>query len=242
MGTATGVGSLVLSVCGYVISGFLAVLAATIIVWIWRGKMDLSNLLNEGNGQASMSRFQLLIFTFVIAISLFELVEKSPDNKFPDIPQGVLTLLGISASTYAVGKGISYSQPKTLMMAPTDGNGGGQASASADQAAAQAGQAAAQASDARHAANVAQAAVDQIAGHMETVQQAVALSALSAAQAAAQAATSQQAADDVQTTAAQMAGHVAVVQQAVEQSAQSAAVAQQAADRATGTSGTAIGG
>jgi hypothetical protein len=105
MGTTTGVGSFVLSVCGYIICGFLGVLAATIIIWIWRGKMDLGNLLNEGNGQASMSRFQLLIFTFVIAISLFELVEKSPTASFPDIPQGVLTLLGISASTYAVGKG-----------------------------------------------------------------------------------------------------------------------------------------
>jgi hypothetical protein len=181
MGTTTGVGSFVLSVCGYIICGFLGVLAATIIIWIWRGKMDLGNLLNEGNGQASMSRFQLLIFTFVIAISLFELVEKSPTASFPDIPQGVLTLLGISASTYAVGKGISYSQPKTLMMAPTDGNGGGQAKASADQAATQA-------SDARQAADAAQAAVAQIAGHMATVQQAVDQSAQNAA-------TAQQAAD-----------------------------------------------
>jgi hypothetical protein len=181
MGTATGVGSFVMSVCGYIICGFLGVLAATIIIWIWRGKMDLGSLLNEVNGQASMSRFQLLIFTFVIAISLFELVEKSPDNKFPDIPQGVLTLLGISASTYAVGKGISYSQPSTLNLHPTNGTSGSDAKASADQAAAQA-------SGARQAADAAQAAVAQIAGHMATVQQAVDQSAQSAA-------TAQQAAD-----------------------------------------------
>jgi hypothetical protein len=181
MGTATGVGGFVLSVCGYIICGFLGVLAATIIIWIWREKMDLSNLLNEGNGQASMSRFQLLIFTFVIAISLFDLVEKSPTASFPDIPQGVLTLLGISASTYAVGKGISYSQPKTLSAAPNNGMNGDDAKASADQAAAQA-------TASKQAADAAQAAVAQIAGHMATVQQAVAQTAQSAV-------TAQQAAD-----------------------------------------------
>jgi len=173
MGTATGVGSFVMGVCGYIICGFLGVLAATIVIWIWRGKMDLGSLLNEGNGQASMSRFQLLIFTFVIAISLFELVERRPDASFPDIPQGVLTLLGISASTYAVGKGISYSQPKTLTMAPTNRDGGADAKASADQAAAQA-------AGAKQAADAAQAAVAQIADHMDAVRQAVQQSAQSA--------------------------------------------------------------
>jgi hypothetical protein len=54
-----------------------------------------------------MSRFQLLIFTFVIAIAVFRIVELK--GVLPDVPNGILTLLGISASTYAVGKGISYS-------------------------------------------------------------------------------------------------------------------------------------
>jgi hypothetical protein len=94
----------------YVVAGFIGILAAVIIYMILTGKMDLTHLLNEANGSASMSRFQLLIFTFIIAISLFYLVEKRADNSFPDVPTGVLTLLGISASTYAVGKGISYSR------------------------------------------------------------------------------------------------------------------------------------
>jgi hypothetical protein len=74
-------------------------------------------VLAEANGQASMSRLQLLIFTFVIAVSLFMLVGRNSDPKsnstnkgFPEIPNGVLILLGLSASTYAVGKGISYSR------------------------------------------------------------------------------------------------------------------------------------
>ncbi len=75
-----------------------------ILVEIIRGHIDLSGLLSE-EGKASMSRFQLLIFTFVIALSLFLMVVEN-GTKFPDIPANVLTLLGISASTYAVSKGI----------------------------------------------------------------------------------------------------------------------------------------
>jgi uncharacterized BrkB/YihY/UPF0761 family membrane protein len=98
------------NVLEYVVAGFIGILAIVIIYLIVVGKIDLTHLLDEANHSASMSRFQLLIFTFVVAISLFYLVEKRTDATFPDIPPGVLTLLGISASTYAVGKGISYSR------------------------------------------------------------------------------------------------------------------------------------
>ena len=171
----------ILNFSGYIACIFLGAIAITVIVWIWQGKMNLSNLINEVNGQASMSRFQLLIFTFVIAISLFALVEKRTDGTFPPIPDGVLTLLGISASTYAVGKGISYSQPQTLVTPPSAADGGA-AQASADQATNQA-------TAAKDAAAAAQAAVAQIAGHLATVQQAVqqtANNAAAAQQAAAQ--------------------------------------------------------
>jgi hypothetical protein len=94
----------------YVAAGFIGTLAILIVYMILVGKIDLAHLLSEANGSASMSRFQLLIFTFIVAISLFYLVEKRTDSSFPEIPSGVLTLLGISASTYAVGKGISYSR------------------------------------------------------------------------------------------------------------------------------------
>ena len=81
-----------------------------ILAAIASGKIDISGILEEksatgGTGTASMSRFQLLIFTFVIALSLF-LIVVNPGH-FPDkIPPEVLTLLGISATTYAVSKGI----------------------------------------------------------------------------------------------------------------------------------------
>jgi len=103
-------GGVMLTICGYIVCFFIGLLAATVLVYIWQNKIDLTHLLSEANGSASISRLQLLIFSFVIAISLFVLVEKRTDNTLPDVPPGVLTLLGISASTYAVGKGISYSR------------------------------------------------------------------------------------------------------------------------------------
>jgi len=84
------------------------------------GKIDLSELLEEESGGASMSRFQLLIFTFVISLSFFLLVAKS--DKFPEVPTEVLTLLGISGTTYAVGKGIQASSEKDEEDDEDDGN------------------------------------------------------------------------------------------------------------------------
>ena len=87
--------------------GFMILLA------IASGKIDISGILEEksadgGTGIASMSRFQLLIFTFIISLSLFLIVVNT--GHFPDkIPPEVLTLLGISATTYAVSKGIQAS-------------------------------------------------------------------------------------------------------------------------------------
>src|SRR5260370_27225829 len=90
---------------GYALLVLTFLFGMVILVEIIRGNIDLSGLLSE-DGKASMSRFQLLIFTFVIALSLFLMVAQN-STKFPQIPADVLTLLGISASTYAVSKGIS---------------------------------------------------------------------------------------------------------------------------------------
>ena len=138
--------------CGCVLCVFIGLLALTVLVWIWLGRIDLSDLINEANGQASLSRFQLLIFTFVIAISLFIIVESG--GKFPEIPTGVLTLLGISASTYAVGKGISYSQPEVMMQGKTH----------ADEAKSHAEAAQTAANEAKTHAQTAQQAADKAGG------------------------------------------------------------------------------
>jgi hypothetical protein len=107
---------------GYVTLLLLFFFGLMVLFEMARGRIDLALLLSEpgvdGKGSAaSMSRFQLLIFTFVIALSLFLITVSA--KKFPTIPAEVLTLLGISASTYAVSKGIQASRPEL-----TKGDGG----------------------------------------------------------------------------------------------------------------------
>jgi len=103
---------------GYGLLTLTFLFGMSILVEIIRGNIDLSKLLSEEGKGASMSRFQLLIFTFVIGLSLFYLVVQN-GKEFPKIPPEVLTLLGISASTYAVSKGIQASTTGS------NGNGGG---------------------------------------------------------------------------------------------------------------------
>jgi len=98
--------------------GFIALLGVAVIWQIFTGKIDLSRLISEPSGDASMSRLQLLIFTFVIALSLFLVIANSPDPGFPEISGGVLTLLGISASSYLVSKGIQFSKPEGVEEKP----------------------------------------------------------------------------------------------------------------------------
>ncbi len=68
-------------------------------------QIRIDYILNERSGEASVSRFQLLIFTFTIALTLVYLT-LCGNGQFPAIPNQVLILLGISASTYGVGKGL----------------------------------------------------------------------------------------------------------------------------------------
>jgi len=100
------------SICEGALCAFFILLEITIIYYIWSGKINLSLLISEKDPpyQASMSRFQLLVFTFVIAMSLFFVIMGKPGSApgFPkEIPGGTLALLGISGSSYLVSKGIS---------------------------------------------------------------------------------------------------------------------------------------
>ena len=87
---------------GLVVILFMAALASAVLVLIAVGKIDLSRLLSEKDGDASMSRFQLLVFTFVIAMGL--LVGVLETGKFPELSGEVLGLLGISAGSYVGAK------------------------------------------------------------------------------------------------------------------------------------------
>lgn len=98
---------------GWIALGFLAALGVAILYLVFTRKIDLSRLISEPNGDASMSRFQLLVFTFVIAASLFLIIAAPWPPAFPEqVPNGILILLGISASSYLVSKGIQFSSPE----------------------------------------------------------------------------------------------------------------------------------
>lgn len=89
---------------GLALESVILLIGLVVVAKLITGEIDLSKLLEESGGGASMSRFQLLIFTFVIALNLIFLVEAKTD--FPQIPANILGLLGISATTYGVSKGI----------------------------------------------------------------------------------------------------------------------------------------
>jgi len=206
----------VMEVCAFIGCGFLGFLALIILWKVFKGEINLNSLVSEANGEASMSRFQLLIFTFVVAIGILELIDKMNPAGFPPIPDGVLTLLGISASTYAVGKGISYSQPQLMKPTPTDAGGAQQAAQDATT----------QADVALAAADQATAAASAIAGHVETIKTS-ADDAKNAAKAA-------------QDASAAAAGHVETIKASADD-AKNAAVAALAAAAAATAAKTATG-
>jgi uncharacterized membrane protein len=97
-------------------------IAMTVVWAMLRGRIDLSHLLSEsasaealpdsppaGPPKASLSRFQFLVFTFVIA-GLY-LVLSLETGTLIDVPNGVLILLGISGATYAAGKAMGDKKP-----------------------------------------------------------------------------------------------------------------------------------
>jgi hypothetical protein len=96
---------------GYGLAILIFLFGFVILVGMATGDIRIDTVLRESGGGASMSRFQLLIFTFVIALSLFFIVANNP-SQFPPIPADVLTLLGISATTYGVSKGIQAANPE----------------------------------------------------------------------------------------------------------------------------------
>ena len=99
--------------------------AAVVLYLILSGRIPLVGLLSEPsvpgdkNGpKASLSRFQFLIFTFVIA-GLY-LVLSLESGNFVDIPDSVLVLLGISGGSYLISKGVG----KNSKTGGPGGNGG----------------------------------------------------------------------------------------------------------------------
>lgn len=95
---------------GWVLLALLAIYGLIVGIKMYRGTIDLSHLLAETNGQASLSRFQFLLFTYVVAggvlLALISSLKSGGALVFPDINGDILSLMGISGGSYVVSKGI----------------------------------------------------------------------------------------------------------------------------------------
>ncbi|BAY22578.1 hypothetical protein NIES2100_23410 [Calothrix sp. NIES-2100] len=110
-------------VIGCTLTIFVAVLEIFLLIFIWEGTwnsksdkrrgINIDMLISESTGDASLARFQLLIFTFVISMSLVLIVASNQPPSFPKIiPDQILGLLGISSTSYVLGKALQ-TQVKT---------------------------------------------------------------------------------------------------------------------------------
>lgn len=109
-----------LAVWGFL--GIMAILLGFGFVVLWKvvtDRIDLSFLISEpvvpgvvgAPPKASLSRFQFLVFTFVIAgLYLLLCIEA---GTFVDIPTNVLGLLGISGGSFVVSKAIGTPSTAT---------------------------------------------------------------------------------------------------------------------------------
>jgi len=103
-------------VVGWLTLGLVGLLGVYVVWSIYSGKIDLKYVIGDKDGDASMGRFQVLVFTFVVALSFLYFVTSPEAAGFPEIPASVLTLLGISGSAFLVSKGLDGSSeipPKT---------------------------------------------------------------------------------------------------------------------------------
>jgi len=100
--------TLLVQVIGWILTIFFGSLALLILWKIATGDIDLHFLISDESGYASLSRFQFLVFTFVIGMSLFYLIVLK--GGYPEIPNQILALLGISGGSFVVAKGIQTSR------------------------------------------------------------------------------------------------------------------------------------
>ena len=98
-----------IALIGFTAFGSVILLFAAAVVWQLVREDALSGIVLEpgGDRKASLSRFQMLVFTFVVA-GLF-LMLSIEAGSFVDIPASVLGLIGLSGGTFVVSKGVTTS-------------------------------------------------------------------------------------------------------------------------------------
>jgi hypothetical protein len=107
-------------VVGWAALIFMALLGLYLLWGIYTGNISLKHVISDKDYDASMGRFQILIFTFVVALSFLYFVTSPQATGFPEVPGSVLTLLGISGSAYLISKGID-GPAEDGKKAPTEG-------------------------------------------------------------------------------------------------------------------------
>jgi len=106
--------TIALTILVYSVALFFVGLEGLLLYMIAKNKIDLTYLIGDHDGDASLSRFQFLIFTFVIGAGFLYLTIKN--SMFPAVDEGVLMLLGISGATYALGKTLDKPTPTTVIV------------------------------------------------------------------------------------------------------------------------------
>src|SRR6185369_17587035 len=98
---------------GWIVTILIAAFALAIIYKMLKGDINLMYLIAGDEGDASLSRFQFLVFTFVIALGLFLIILSSNPPTFPaTVPGGILALLGISGASYVTSKAVDANANK----------------------------------------------------------------------------------------------------------------------------------
>ena len=103
---------------GFVLLGSIILGFAAMVLWkIFTGSIDINMLISEPKTdpkneaeapKGSLSRFQFLIFTFVIAGLYTILCIES--GTLIEVPDSVLLLLGISGGSFVISKGIGANK------------------------------------------------------------------------------------------------------------------------------------
>lgn len=107
-----------IALVGFIAFSAVVVSFAAAVLWqIITGKIDLYGIISEpdgaanvdGRAKASLSRFQFLLFTFVIA-GLF-LMLSIEAGSFVNIPDNVLVLIGLSGGGFIASKAVGHKPP-----------------------------------------------------------------------------------------------------------------------------------
>ena len=121
-----------IALIGFVAFSAIVISFAAAVLWeIINGSIDLSGIISEPDGaanvggqpKASLSRFQFLLFTFVVA-GLF-LMLSIEAGSFVNIPDNVLMLIGISGGGFIASKAVGHKQSTPSgTITPSAGAGG----------------------------------------------------------------------------------------------------------------------